>query len=190
MANDIDDAVFKAAAELLAILKPLDEDARYDAINFALKRLKMTPLTEDVERGLMADVDASISDAGSSPHPTRTADIRSFAAQKDPKTVNEKVAVVAYYLAHLAPPDERKDKIVSEDVGKYFVQAGFPLPTSTPAMTLTNTKNAGYLNVLDRGQYKLNAVGHNLVAHKLPEAAGASMKKNSRRTRAKRKTRR
>jgi Transmembrane secretion effector len=35
-------------------------------------------------------------------------------------------------------------------------------------MTLTNAKNAGYLNALERGRFKLNPVGHNLVAHKLP----------------------
>jgi hypothetical protein len=34
-------------------------------------------------------------------------------------------------------------------------------------MTLSNAKNAGYLNALGGGQYRLNAVGHNLVAHKL-----------------------
>lgn len=45
-------------------------------------------------------------------------------------------------------------------------------------MSLQNAKNAGYLNVLDRGNYKLNAVGYNLVAHKLPggETGGAVTK--------------
>jgi len=82
--------------------------------------------------------------------PGTTTDIRSFAAQKNPTTVNEKVAVVAYYLAHLAPPAERRDYISSDDIGTYFVQANFPLPTAS-SMTLTHAKNAGYLNALGSG---------------------------------------
>ena len=76
-------------------------------------------------------------------------DIRS-AAEKSPKTVNEKVAVVTYYLAHLAPVSERRDYLVSDDIRTYFIQAGFELPTAPATMTLTNVKNTGYLNALDR----------------------------------------
>jgi hypothetical protein len=35
-------------------------------------------------------------------------------------------------------------------------------------MTLVNAKNAGYLDRIASGQYRLNPVGHNLVTHKLP----------------------
>jgi hypothetical protein len=53
-------------------------------------------------------------------------------------------------LAHLAPPAERRDYISSDDIGTYFVQANFPLPTAS-SMTLTHAKNAGYLNALGSG---------------------------------------
>jgi hypothetical protein len=89
------------------------------------------------------------------------------------------VAVVAYYLAHLAPPGERSDTIGPDDIKKYFLQAIFPLPKAPPGMTLVNTKNAGYLDARGNGRYSLNAVGHNLVAHKLPLAADASTKRGS-----------
>jgi hypothetical protein len=106
--------------------------------------------------------------------PAGDMDIRTFAGLKSPKTLNEKVAVVAFFLAQVASPAERRDFITSEDIKPYFIQAGFELPTGPTNMSLTNAKNAGYLNALERGQYKLNSVGHNLVAHKLPKKEGAS----------------
>ncbi|HKA75299.1 MAG TPA: hypothetical protein VKE26_26085, partial [Xanthobacteraceae bacterium] len=72
--------------------------------------------------------------------------------------------------AHLAPPDERRDYIVADDIRKYFLQAVFPLPSAPPHMTLVNAKNAGYLDARERGQYRLNPVGYNLITNKLPPA--------------------
>jgi len=37
-------------------------------------------------------------------------------------------AVVAYYLSEVAPPDERRPEVATEDLEKYFKQAGHPLP--------------------------------------------------------------
>src|SRR5207249_2224662 len=111
-----------------------------------------------------------------SPHQANTVDVRTFAKGKNPTTVNERIAVIAYYLAHEAPPTERKDRLTWDDIEPYFVQAGFPLPTAGQ-MALVNAKNAGYLVPVDRGQYKLNAVGHNLVAHKLPAGDGSETKR-------------
>jgi hypothetical protein len=101
----------------------------------------------------------------------RQVDIRSFGQEKSPRSANERVAVVGYYLSELAPADERKVEISAGDLTKYFKQAGFPLPGAA-RMTLVNAKNAGYLDAgAERGAYKLNPVGHNLVAHSLPAAA-------------------
>ena len=71
-----------------------------------------------------------------------------------------------------------------------FIQAGFPLPKAPPAMTLTHAKNAGYLNALpERGQFRLNSVGYNLVAHKLPGGkAGETRRPRSGRKRATKKS--
>jgi hypothetical protein len=35
-------------------------------------------------------------------------------------------------------------------------------------MTLVHTKNAGYIDPAGRGLYRINPVGHNLIAHALP----------------------
>jgi hypothetical protein len=95
------------------------------------------------------------------------ADIRSFAEAKRPSSANERAVLVAYYLSELAPEAERKDVIEKEDLVKYFKQAGFPLPTR-PEQTLVNAKHAGYLDSVGEGKYRLNSVGHNLIAHNLP----------------------
>jgi hypothetical protein len=104
--------------------------------------------------------------------------MRSFAAEKNPKTVNEKVAVIGHYLAHAAPAPERRDYLVSDDIEKYFMQAGFSLPAAPGSVTLANAKNAGYLSVLNRGRFKLTVVGYNLVAHKLPAGEVGDKKRN------------
>ena len=38
-------------------------------------------------------------------------------------------------------------------------------------MTLPNAKSAGYFDAVGNGEYKLNAVGHNLVVHSMPRGA-------------------
>lgn len=101
------------------------------------------------------------------------------------------VALVAYYLEHLAQPPERREFITGHDIQPYFKQAGFRFPEAPPAVTLGHAKNAGYLNALDRGRFRLNPVGYNLVEHKLPmekdPRGGAHGKKKKRSTKAKKK---
>lgn len=93
-------------------------------------------------------------------------DVRSFFEVKKPKSQVEAAATIAYFLSELAPADERSEVIDNETFEKYCKLAKFELPNSP--RTLANTKAAGYLESAGRGKYKLNAVGHNLVAHRLP----------------------
>ena len=60
------------------------------------------------------------------------------------------------------------DSFVAGDIKRYFKPANFPLPTGRHDVTLNNAKNAGYLDAIGEGKYRLNPVGDNLVAHKLP----------------------
>jgi hypothetical protein len=112
-------------------------------------------------------------------------DIRTLAEQKQPKTVNDRVAVLAYYLKSLAPPNERRDYVKAEDITSYFPSAGFELPT-VPNMALTNAKNAGYFDAIGSGQFRLNPVGHNLVTHQLPLHENSVKKRAKRSKNAKR----
>jgi hypothetical protein len=178
MSEESEDDV-KAISTLISVLKPLDEATRVHVLEFVLKRLGIS-----LTVGSGAPIQMSDSQNLSPVHPvppapavSRVVDIRSFAAEKNPKTVNERVAVIGYYLANLAALPDRRDCLVADDIKTYFIQAGFPLPTSTANVTLTNAKNAGYLIALDRGQYRLNPVGHNLVAHKLPNEGTGETKR-------------
>ncbi|MGD1083032.1 MAG: hypothetical protein ABR881_32360 [Candidatus Sulfotelmatobacter sp.] len=169
MPEELEDDV-KAISTLISVLKPLDQNARVHVLEFVLKRLGISLTQEPAAPAQSQPTSHLDSTPASPPTPAHSAavDIRSFAAEKNPKTINERLAVIAYYLAHLAPPAERRDYITSDDIKTYFIHSGFELPTALGSVTLSNAKNAGYLNALDRGHFKLNAVGHNLVAHKLP----------------------
>ena len=103
----------------------------------------------------------------------RVVDIRSLRDQKQPSSDMEMAAIVAYYLSELAPEENRKEVIATEDVKTYFKQAGHPLPKG-PQFTLPNAKAAGYFESAGHGRYKLNPVGHNLVVHGLPRADSES----------------
>jgi hypothetical protein len=175
-----EDEVVKAISTVMEALTPLDKEAREHALDFVMKRLGIAVTKPAASPTHSAFTTPPPPIPSHVPPPVHAhaqvsgADIRSFAVLKSPKTMNEKVALMAYYLSQLAPAAERRDFITPEDIKPYFIQAGFELPTATGSMTLTNAKNAGYLNVLERGQYKLNSVGHNLVAHKLPKKEGGS----------------
>jgi hypothetical protein len=80
-------------------------------------------------------------------------------------------ALVAYYLAELAPQSEQTKALTRALLTKYFKQANYPLPKH-PNMTLVDAKNAGYLDSAGRGSYQLNPVGYNLIAHGLPRKGG------------------
>lgn len=122
------------------------------------------------------------------PPPPPVADIRTLKEAKNPTTDIEMATLVAYYLKHDAPDQERKDDIGAEDIEKYFVQGGYRLP-SVPRFTLRNAKAAGYFESAGHGRYKLSAVGHNLVAHTMPraEATSGPPKRKPRRAPAKKK---
>jgi len=175
------DLELQAIATLLTALEPLSNEARANVILYVFKRLGIDlPATRAAVEGAAAHHPSSETEAAG------VIDIRSFKEEKQPKTASEMVAVAAYYLAHLAPPEERRDYIVADDVRKYFVQAVFPLPSAPPHMTLVNAKNAGYVDACERGQYRLNPVGYNLITNKLPrpqirvERRPASTRKDNR----------
>jgi hypothetical protein len=115
--KDDDDGV-SAITTIIGALKPLDKKTRQNVLDFVLKQLGIDfpvggfdplPATYAVEAAFPPE----------RPSPTAAVDIRTLSEQKKPKTVNEKVAVVAYYLKNLAPGEERRDYITSEDISNY-----------------------------------------------------------------------
>lgn len=112
-------------------------------------------------------------ESGNAEAPTWIPNIRTLRENKKPSTNVEMAALVAYYLSELAPEAERSDTLDSSMITKYFKQAGHPIPDK-PVYTLRDAKNAGYFDTAERGQYKINPVGYNLVVHGLPREGGAA----------------
>lgn len=106
-------------------------------------------------------------------------DIRSFTAMKAPKSDQQFTAVVAYFYQFEAKPDNRKETIDAETMKEAARLAGRP-QVERWNMTLTNAKNAGYLDAAGNGKFKLSSVGENLVAITLPNDGGPSPSKSSR----------
>ncbi len=100
-------------------------------------------------------------------------DIRSFTAMKAPKSDQQFTAVVAYFYQFEAKPDNRKETIDADIMKEAARLAGWP-QVQRWNMTLTNAKNAGYLDAAGSGKFNLSSVGENLVAITLPGDAGQS----------------
>jgi hypothetical protein len=170
MADQELDSELQAIVTLLNVLEPLSPEARSNVIAYVFRRLSIIFPGQTAPSGVhgLTDVAAGHHAEGVGSPAGGVIDIRSFKEEKQPKTASEMVAIVAYYLAYLAPLDERRDYIVADDIKRYFLQAVFPLPSAPPHMTLVNAKNSGYVDARERGQYRLNPVGYNLITNKLP----------------------
>lgn len=149
---------------IVSALKPLDAEARERVLASSMNLLGGGYLPRSARALVTAPETESFGAPG--------VDVRSLREQKKPKSVIEMVALVAYYLSEQAPPAERRNYVSAADVEKYFKQAGHPMPSSA-SMALVHSKNAGYLDQLGEGRYRLNPVGYNLVAHGLPRTTRA-----------------
>jgi hypothetical protein len=118
------------------------------------------------------------------PSPSRSSDIKSFVESKSPKSDVQFAAVVAYYYRFEAPTADRKDTITADNLSDAARLASRRRPPN-PGMTLTNAKNQGYLDSAERGQFRINSVGENLVAMTLP--GGASSERKQKRDRGSKK---
>lgn len=155
----------QAIDEIVAALSSLDEKARPTAIAAACAHLGLDRFS--VPAG--APHTPPLSPPRPPTPPLRPlADIRSLKEEKQPENAREMACVIAYFLQQLAPDAERKDTVTTADMVKYFKQAHFPLPKKIRQL-LIDARHSGYFDVTDRGTYRLNAVGYNLVAHALPK---------------------
>ena len=169
----------EAIKTVIEALDPLDADTRQRVLGYAMQHLGLPmPMESSARRETILDTSVSLPPPASARR-SELVDIRSLKDAKKPKTDVEMATLVAYYLKHEAHDSEHKDEIGTEDIEKYFVQAGYPLPTNK-ASTLPNAKKAGYLESASYGKYKLNSVGHNLVAHGMPRTENAGPLKSRR----------
>jgi hypothetical protein len=179
------DPELDAIRGVVALLEPLNDEARDRVVDYVFRRLGIVPRPagEDAVERVVAPIAAA--SLPTPPLPTHdrqpaepsslggVSDIRTLRDRKQPRNAVEMATLVGYYLAHAAPKDERADSFGSKELEKYCIQAGYPVP-STPRLVLFNGKKAGYLDAKSHGKYKINAVGFNLIEHSLPAASGQS----------------
>jgi len=113
--------------------------------------------------------------ANSTDHST---DIRSFKEMKSPKSDRQFAAVVAYFYQFEAKSENRKEAIDAETMKEAARLAGWA-QVARWGMTLNNAKNAGYLDAVGTGKFKLSSVGENLVAITLPGNGGSGQNTNT-----------
>lgn len=169
------DNEIEAIRQVLAAMQPLGDTARKSVLDYVVKRLQIELSTapagaHDLAITPPAGSAGAIEGAEGSGSPVH---IETLKDEKSPRSANEMAALVAYYLLHVAPESDRKSTITTQDIETYFKIAKFPLPR-TPRVTLQNARNAGYFDSVGDGEYRLNPVGYNLVAHSMPRGAKKS----------------
>lgn len=181
------DKEIKAISEIISAIEGLDIQERERVFRYALERFGL-PVTPS-NAGLVAlpNMNLDTSTPFQSPiattsllgDSTRIIDIRALKEEKSPTSAIQMATLVAYYLQDIAPITERKEAIGASDVEKYFKQANFRLPAGKKGAldTLKNARKAGYFESAGSGEYKLNPVGYNLIAHGLTGATPRSARK-------------
>ncbi len=173
----------EAISAILEVLVPLDESGR-ESVLAAVRAYfgsAESPMPHTADQSPVEPDDRTASTGQSST--TAPKDIRALREEKQPQSDIEMVALVAFYLSEMATGSEKKDAISANELKKYFKQAGHSLPKNA-SQTIRNARHAGYLESTGEGQFKLNPVGYNLVAHSLPKSSSDSRAKRKRKKRA------
>lgn len=160
-----------AAQVIVAELSGLPPEDQKLALRFAAEVLHLP--VASVSKPAMPEPGAPAAPLASNKTPTAqssSTDIRAFTEEKKPQSDQQFAALVAYYYQFIAAPEDHRETIDPEVMKEAARQAGRP-QVKRWAMTLTNAKNAGYLDPAGSGKYKLNAVGENLIAISLPDSS-------------------
>lgn len=183
--NDLD-----AVKKLIEALEQFNNEERMRIIRWACERLGMNNISnikEIISSLNISKTTNQIQPEQSTPE-RKQIDIKSFVNGKNPTSDAQFVAVVAYYFKFEAPDDQRKEFIVSDDLNEAARQADWTRFIK-PANTLNNVyTKSGYLNKVEHGKYKLNAVGENLVAMVLPGNGDGKVSKKKKRNNIVKKT--
>ena len=158
-------SLFDAAKAIVEALKGLDKPSQTLAIRFASESLGLSGVAMQTSPAIRAS-----SSQISRPEllgATHSTDIKQFTAAKAPKSDQQFAAVAAYFYRFEASESDRKDTVDANTLKEAARLAG-RRQAKNWSFTLTNAKNAGYLDSAGSGQYRINSVGENLVAIALP----------------------
>ncbi len=157
---------FDIAKAIFDQLKDLPSERQQRVIRWVGEGLGV-PATNPAASGAHGTVPTTAAPALGAPSGGPVSDIKTFIAQKAPKSDQQFAAAVAYYYRFDAPPAQRRDTVNADLLQQAARLAGRKRPGS-PGMTLNNAKKAGYLDGAARGEFAINSVGENLVAMTLP----------------------
>ena len=181
----------EAVRAVVAALEPFEHKDRDRILRWACEKLGMQMPS--------ATTAATLPDGGVSRRATRSepeiapqsdplkpsgggSDIRSFILEKAPKSDSHFAATVAYYYQFEAAAGERKESIDKDDLIDACRKSDRKRP-ARPAQVLVDTFRGGLLDRGERGRYRLNSVGENLVAMVLPDGGDAGSGSGGARTR-------
>jgi len=159
---------------VLDTLSPFDPQDQKRIIRWACEKLGLS-LEGITARTMSGMVPSTMQPTDNAPlvQPSTTlrssqVDIKSFLKAKNPTSDMHFAATVAYFYAFEAPEAERKEAISSDELQDACRLLGRER-LHNPGQTL---RNAVYNGLLDKsgekGQFKINTVGENLVAVTLP----------------------
>ncbi len=179
---------YQAVKAVVETIEPFNSEDRERILRWAREKLGMlpAPLGADVDRRPPDGAGSTVPPTGHDSHrpntPQHAADIKTFVAQKAPGSDSHFAAAVAFYHQFVAPEPARKSSIGKDDIIEACRNADRKRPAS-PAQVLVNAYHEGILDRSEKGQYRLNAVGENLVAMVLP--GDGEKVRSKKRTRAK-----
>lgn len=171
----------EAVRQVADTLQPFSDSERERILRWARERLGMSGFPAQPTHQLPGSQVTGTATAGGPSISEVGQDIASFIAKKAPKSDVHFATTVAYYYQFVAPVSERKDSITKEDLLDACRKAPRNRP-KRPAQVLVNAYHEGFLDRGERGQYRLNSVGENLVAMVLPAGGEAPAREKSKRT--------
>jgi hypothetical protein len=169
---------FEAGKIVFETLKPLSRERQERVLRWVAETLGITNPVSTKPSAAPHSVPPPVIEPTPRIRQTPAADIRSFIAEKHPRSDIQFVTAIAHFYRFEAPEDQRRDAIDAD-----FAQAATRLADwdrlANPLSTLNNAVTKGYLDRSARGEFRINTVGENLVARTLPgdgEAAPARRK--------------
>jgi hypothetical protein len=161
-----------AAQKIVTELQGMTNDQQALAIKFATETLGLQAATAPAQAMQSTVQSPNVVPPSASVMPGQRTDIKTFTATKAPKSDQQFAAVVAYYYQFEASSADKKDSIDAATMKEAARQAGRKQVRNWNT-SLDNARRAGYLDKAERGAFKLNAVGENLVAITLPGSVGS-----------------
>lgn len=179
MSEKLDD--LEAVRTLVNALQGFEASDQERIIRWAREKLGLSVYDQTPARERTPGEDKGVSERlDEQGQPSNYIDLKTFVTQKNPTNDNHFAATVAYYYLFIATDAQKKDSITADDLQEACRLVGRER-FHYPGQTLRNTLNSGLLDKADRGAFKINSVGENLVAMTLPAAAstGAFIRKLS-----------